>query len=275
MHLVLHFGTDGQILGAQGVGRAGIDKRIDIIATAARGGLRADDLVDLDLCYAPPFGSAMLGMIADNVLSGRLRQHDPARGIDPVGSLVIDVRNRDEWDEAHIDGAVLIPQPDVARSVELIRDLAAGRPIVVHCASGFRSYLAHRTLVGAGIPNTNVSGGFRTLSVLAPGLVASRHVRSRGGQAARGQSGRPGWSPQLPGQGDDERNHGQQDERRQKGQTQRQDDPHAEPGGSQLNPPGMPPPRILRGAAQRAGRRDARRVGDHRRSPGDLPIGPD
>jgi NADPH-dependent 2,4-dienoyl-CoA reductase/sulfur reductase-like enzyme len=141
MHLLLHFDGEGRILGAQGVGREGVDKRIDVIATAARGGLRVDDLVDLDLSYAPPFGAAkdpvmMLGMIADNVLSGRLTQHDPVGPLDPETTLVLDVRNPGEWDRGHIEGAMLVPQPDVAASIEEIRRAAAGRPIVVHCASG-------------------------------------------------------------------------------------------------------------------------------------------
>ena len=118
MHLLLHFDGEGRILGAQGVGREGVDKRIDVIATATRGGLRVDDLVDLDLSYAPPFGAAkdpvmMLGMIADNVLSGRLTQHDPVAPLDPETTLVLDVRNPGEWDRGHIEGAMLVPQPDV------------------------------------------------------------------------------------------------------------------------------------------------------------------
>ena len=178
MHLLLHFAPDGRILGAQGAGRAGVDKRIDVIATAARGGLHADDLVDLDLSYAPPFGSAkdpvmMLGMIADNVLHGGLTQHDPAVAIDPEQQFVLDVRNPGEWERGHIAGATLIPQPQVAESVDRVRELAAGRPIVVHCASGFRSYLAHRTLAAAGMPSANVSGGFTSLAVLQPQLVTT------------------------------------------------------------------------------------------------------
>ncbi len=178
MHLVLHFGPDGQILGAQGVGQEGIDKRIDVIATAARAGLHADDLVDLDLCYAPPFGSAkdpvmILGMIADNVLSGVLVQADPVTPLDPEACLVLDVRNRDEWDRGHVEGAMLVPQPEVAGALESIREQAAGRLVVVHCASGFRSYLAHRTLAGAGMPSASLSGGFTTLSRAQPDVVAS------------------------------------------------------------------------------------------------------
>ena len=178
MHLLLHFAPDGQILGAQGAGKEGIDKRIDVIATGARAGLRADDLVDLDLSYAPPFGAAkdpvmMLGMIADNVLVGGLRQHDPVDPLDPDTTFVLDVRNQPEWDRGHLRGATLIPQPLVARSIDQIRDLANGRPVAVHCASGFRSYLATRTLMGAGIPAANVSGGFMTLAVTQPDGVES------------------------------------------------------------------------------------------------------
>lgn len=177
MHLLLHFDAEGRILGAQGAGRAGVDKRIDVIATAARGGLRADDLVDLDLTYAPPFGAAkdpvmMLGMIADNVLSGRLVQHDPVTPVDPQATLVLDVRSREEWDQGHVEGAVLVPQPEVAAAIDRIRDAADGRPVVIHCASGFRSYLAHRTLTAAGVASANVSGGLRTLSITQPHLLA-------------------------------------------------------------------------------------------------------
>ena len=177
MHLLLHFDSQGQILGAQGVGRAGVDKRIDVIATAARAGLRADELVDLDLCYAPPFGSAkdpvlMLGMIADNVLRGVLTQHETTTPVDPQATLVLDVRNPDEWESAHVAGAVLVPQPEVAGAVDRIVALAAGRPIVVHCASGFRSYLAHRTLASAGVTSANVSGGLITLARTQPELIA-------------------------------------------------------------------------------------------------------
>lgn len=192
MHLVLHFGPDGQILGAQGAGQDGIDKRIDVIATAARAGLRADDLVDLDLCYAPPFGSAkdpvlMLGMIADNVRSGLLVQHDPVVPWDQQTHLVLDVRNPDEWQRGHVEGAMLVPQPDVAGSLEAIRARAAGRPIIVHCASGFRSYLAHRTLAAAGMPSASLSGGFTTLQRTQPDVVAGPQTnRSAASASTRG-----------------------------------------------------------------------------------------
>lgn len=176
MHLLVHFDQAGRILGAQGAGRAGVDKRVDVIATAIRGGLGVGDLVDLDLCYAPPYGAAkdpvlMLGMIADNVLSGTLRQAEPTEPLDPREVLVLDVRSELEYAAGHIRDALLVPQPDVAGSIEQIRAAAAGRAVVIHCASGFRSYLAHRTLAHAGLDTSSLSGGYTTLAVLRPDLV--------------------------------------------------------------------------------------------------------
>ena len=176
MHLLMHFDDDGRILGAQGAGRAGVDKRIDVVATAMRGDLSASDLIDLDLCYAPPYGAAkdpvlMLGMIADNVLTGTLEQADPSEPLDAQEVLVLDVRSPQEYAAGHVKGALLVPQPEVAASLDRIRSAAAGRPVVAHCAAGYRSYLAFRTLVGAGIDASSLSGGFSTLAVLQPGLV--------------------------------------------------------------------------------------------------------
>ncbi|MEI2766416.1 MAG: FAD-dependent oxidoreductase [Dermatophilaceae bacterium] len=176
MHLVLHFDSAGRILGAQGAGRAGVDKRIDVIATAARGGLGVTDLVDLDLCYAPPYGAAkdpvlMLGMIADNILTGTLVQAEPTEALDPQAVLVLDVRSPREYAAGHVRDALLVPQPDVAGAIERIRTAARGRRVVAHCASGYRSYLAHRTLAHAGIDSSSLSGGITTLAVLRPDLL--------------------------------------------------------------------------------------------------------
>ena len=183
MHLLLHFGADGRILGAQGVGRAGVDKRIDVIATAIRGGLRADDLLDLDLAYAPPYGSAkdpvqILGMIADNVLTGRAHQADPAEPA-PSPGLVLDVRSPAEYAAGHHPGAVNLPQPDVQAGLDRIRRLAAGRPVLVYCAGGYRSYLAHRQLQAAGIDSRTLSGGWSSWQAAQPASTGSRtHLRS-------------------------------------------------------------------------------------------------
>src|SRR5699024_6283924 len=97
IHLVVHFGTDGKVLGAQAVGADGVDKRIDVLAVAIKAGLTVTDLIDLDLAYSPPYGSAkdpvnMAGMMASNVLDGTLALWY-ADGVDAVLSeaLVLDV----------------------------------------------------------------------------------------------------------------------------------------------------------------------------------------
>ena len=170
IQLVLHFdGSDGRIYGAQAVGRDGVEKRIDVIATAIRGGLTAADLIDLDLSYAPPFGSAkdpvnMAGMIADNVLTGTVA-HWYARDLEAerATALIVDVRRRDEWDEGHLAGAINIPHTELRDRLDEVRTAAAGRPVRVHCRSGMRSYLAHRQLVAAGFDSANLSGGMQTL----------------------------------------------------------------------------------------------------------------
>ncbi len=170
IHLVLHFSPgDGRIYGAQAVGRAGVDKRIDVIATAIRGGLRADDLIDLDLAYAPPYGSAkdpvnMAGMVADNVLTG-VTKHWYARDLADVqeNALILDVRRRDEWDAGHLPGALHVPHTELRERIDEVIAAADGRPVRAHCAAGLRSYLAHRILTAAGLDSATLSGGMQTL----------------------------------------------------------------------------------------------------------------
>ncbi|PKZ89236.1 pyridine nucleotide-disulfide oxidoreductase [Trueperella bernardiae] len=170
MHMRLHFAEDGKVLGAQIVGRGGVDKRIDVLATAIKAGMTVADLIDLDLAYSPPYGSAkdpvnMAGMMASNVLDrtmdvwhtadlARLRQTH----------LILDVRSRAEYEgEGHIDGALNIPHLEIRDRMDEVRASAAGRPIAVHCKSGMRSYLAHRQLVQAGNTCVNHSGGMITM----------------------------------------------------------------------------------------------------------------
>lgn len=178
VHLVASFAPDGTLLGAQGVGSDGVDKRIDVLATAIRSGMRADDLAELELAYAPPYGAAkdpvnMLGFVAQNALDGTMPQWQPAE-LDDVraNALVLDVRSQREWDRGHLEGALLVPHTQVRERLEEIREAAAGRPIAVHCASGFRSYLATRILLQAGLPARNLSGGWMTLSVARPEVLA-------------------------------------------------------------------------------------------------------
>ena len=180
MHLVVTVGTDGKVLGAQAVGQEGVDKRIDVIATSIKAGFTADDLAELELAYAPPYGSAkdpvnMAGFVAQNVLDGTLRLWYPWDLDDAAAeTLILDVRSPREYASGHLPGALNVPHTKVRERLEEIREAAAGRPVRVHCASGFRSYLAHRVLTAAGFDSANLSGGMLTLRAAHPDLVLEK-----------------------------------------------------------------------------------------------------
>ncbi|PZR52439.1 pyridine nucleotide-disulfide oxidoreductase [Xylanimonas oleitrophica] len=183
VHLVVHFGLDGCLLGAQAVGADGVDKRIDVLATAIRGGLTVDDLIDLDLAYAPPFGAAkdpvnLAGMAGANVLDGTLRVWHAADLDDVVASaLVVDVRSRAEFASGHVPGALNIPHTELRERLGEVRDAAAGRAVRVLCGSGVRSHIAHRVLTQAGFDSASLSGGMLTLrATLGPQQAADRLV---------------------------------------------------------------------------------------------------
>lgn len=169
LHLTVHMRTgDGLLLGAQIVGNNGADKRIDVLATAIRGGMVGPDLIDLDLAYAPPFGSAkdpinFVGMEAENVLSGQLTLWY-AREYAGLGdtALVLDVRSAAEFSTGHLPSAINIPHVELRARLDEVRELAAGRPIRVTCQSGVRSYIAHRILVTEGYDSASLSGGMLT-----------------------------------------------------------------------------------------------------------------
>ena len=169
--LLVHFrADDGLLLGAQAVGREGAEKRIDIIATAIRGSLTVSDLMDLDLSYAPPYGSAkdpvtMAGMAGDNLLNGTLKLWY-ADDIDAVMAhrLVLDVRSASEFRSGHVPGALQVAHTEVRDRLDEIRAAAADRPVAVMCAAGVRSYLAHRILDQEGFDSSMLSGGMRTLT---------------------------------------------------------------------------------------------------------------
>lgn len=158
--------ADDAILGAQGVGGSGVDKRIDVIATAMRGGLRASDLADLELAYAPQYGSAkdpvnMLGMVADNLADGIVRnlQWHELAGAQQAGAQLVDVRGTEEFAaEGALPGSVCLPLPELrARHAEL----PAGR-LVVTCGVGQRGHAASRLLTQLGHDVVNLDGGNRT-----------------------------------------------------------------------------------------------------------------
>ncbi|PYG01619.1 NADPH-dependent 2,4-dienoyl-CoA reductase, sulfur reductase [Georgenia satyanarayanai] len=178
VHLVASFAPDGRLLGAQAVGRAGVDKRVDVLATALRAGMTADDLAELELAYAPPYGSAkdpvnMLGFVAQNVLDGTMPQWQ-AWDLEQVRaeSLVLDVRSAEEYAGDHLDGALLVPHTELRDRLDEVRTAAEGRPVAVHCASGVRSYLATRILRGEGIDARNLSGGWLTLRAVRPAALS-------------------------------------------------------------------------------------------------------
>ena len=175
LHLKLVFAPDGRVLGAQATGSEGVDKRIDVIATAIRAGMTVDDLADLELAYAPPFGSAkdpvnMAGFLAGNVLAGDLtlwRGRDLA-GFAP-GTVLLDVRSATEYAAGHLPGALNIPHTALRHR---LAEVPTGHPVRVHCASGFRSYLALRVLRQHGFDDVaSLSGGLTTLRLELPGLV--------------------------------------------------------------------------------------------------------
>jgi len=159
--------SSGRILGAQGIGEDGVDKRIDVIATAMAGGLTVDDLMDLELAYAPAYGSAkdainQAGYVANNVRAGRtavIHATELAQTAHPV----IDVRTASENASASIPGSTLIPVDEVRDRIEEVRELASKTgKVIVHCAVGQRGHTASQILAGLGVSSLNLSGGYTT-----------------------------------------------------------------------------------------------------------------
>lgn len=155
-----------KLLGAQIVGFDGVDKRMDVLATAIRFGAKVTDLANLELCYAPPFGSAkdpvnMAGFVAENVISGKMKQffwHD-VENLPRDGSVtLLDVRTKTEVAGGMIDGFIHIPLDSLRENLHLI---SKEKPVYVHCHSGLRSYIACRILTGNGYDCYNLAGGWR------------------------------------------------------------------------------------------------------------------
>ncbi len=160
--------VSGKILGAQAVGHSGVDKRMDVIATAIMAEMTVSDLAQLELSYAPPFGSAkdpvnLAGMIAENLLAGDVAsaQWDEVESLDGNTTLLLDVRQPEEWNEGHIPGAIPIPLTELRNRLV---ELPADREIVVYCQSGQRSYYACRILTQNGFRCRNLSGAYLTWS---------------------------------------------------------------------------------------------------------------
>ena len=159
--------TTGEILGAQGVGLEGVDKRIDVIATAIRGGITAPELADLELAYAPPFGSAkdpvnMLGYIAENVISGLVHtaQWSEIEDFTSRGYELIDVRSAGEFSRGHIPGAKNISVDEIRERQSEITQ----KKLLVNCQVGQRGHTAALLLKELGFNPVNLDGGYLTWS---------------------------------------------------------------------------------------------------------------
>jgi NADPH-dependent 2,4-dienoyl-CoA reductase/sulfur reductase-like enzyme/peroxiredoxin family protein/rhodanese-related sulfurtransferase/TusA-related sulfurtransferase len=176
MHLKLLFSVDGaRILGAQIVGFDGVDKRIDILATAMRGHLGVRDLENLELAYAPPYGSAkdpinMAGFIAGNLLDGTVEfwyaEEFPEKTAE---TILLDVRGPAEFDAGHIPGAINLPLPKLRASVA---GLDKSKAYNIYCKVGLRSYLALRVLKQNGFQAKTLAGGIDIFRAVHPGKVA-------------------------------------------------------------------------------------------------------
>ncbi|MEY4290787.1 MAG: hypothetical protein RL130_729 [Actinomycetota bacterium] len=168
MSLKLIFDSDtGEILGAQGIGSEGVDKRIDVIATAIRGGITAPELADLELAYAPPFGSAkdainMLGYVSENILSGLLEtaQWNQIDSYLDKGFQLIDVRSPSEFAAGAIPGAKSIPVDEIRSRVSELNQ----KNVLVNCQVGQRGHTATMLLKELGYNAVNLDGGYLTWS---------------------------------------------------------------------------------------------------------------
>ncbi len=162
----------GRLLGAQAFGEAGVEKRIDVLATALHGQMTLHDLAELDLAYAPPYSSAndpvnLAAFVAENDRSGfsplLTAAQLKAELAGPNPPLVVDTRTLGEWNRGHLAGALLLPVDDVRWELE---QLPRDRRIVLYCRTGFRAHLALRTLVESGYRDVvNLTGGWVSMEL--------------------------------------------------------------------------------------------------------------
>ena len=174
-----------RLLGAQIVGYDGVDKRIDVLATAIHAGLKATDLKELDLAYAPPYSSAkdpvnMAGFMMENIADGTLKQwhlsdleHLPRDG----SVTLLDTRTVREYSRGHVEGFKNIPVDELR---ERLDEIDAGKPVYVICQSGLRSYISCRILEGHGFTAYNFSGGYRFYSAVKNDLALIRQATACG-----------------------------------------------------------------------------------------------
>lgn len=172
MTLKMIFDNNGKVLGAQIIGYEGVDKRIDVIATAIRFGGTIDDLRELELAYAPPFSSAkdpvnMAGFSANNILSKQMNAtmwHE-IESVDLNTTTILDVRDAIEREGGYVEGSVNIPVNDLR---ERWHELDKDKDIIVYCAVGIRAYIALRILKANGFNARNMLGGYRFYQAVTP-----------------------------------------------------------------------------------------------------------
>ena len=165
--------SDGKILGAQAVGEADVDKRIDVIATAIQFGGTVFDFEESELCYAPQFGAAKdpvnyAGMIAANFLRGDVPLAD-WKALDSTSAMLVDVRDPDEFEDGHIPGAINLPLNEIRNRLD---ELPHGRELWLYCRVGQRGYYAARLLMQHGFQVKNLPGGILTYTEIT-GQIAS------------------------------------------------------------------------------------------------------
>ncbi len=166
MHMLVVFDKKSRkLIGLEAIGRDGIDKRIDIASTAIKGGLTIEDLASTELAYQPAYGSArdsinILGMIAENLQKAEVGFIDIPAMREKIKNgddmMILDTRSAKEYDAGHIEGAVLIPVDDIR---EKTGSLDPGKETIIYCRSGYRAYLALRTLKNHGFSDVKLLNG--------------------------------------------------------------------------------------------------------------------
>ncbi|MDR2881227.1 MAG: CoA-disulfide reductase, partial [Azoarcus sp.] len=160
----------GRVLGAQAVGGSGVDKRLDVLATAIQAQMTVDDLAEMELSYAPPYGAAkdpvnIAGMAAQNLIAGLSSLIEPEEldAAVAAGAILIDLRQPEELlRQGQIPGALNLPLPQLRTQAQLPKDV----PLIVYCQVGLRGYIGQRYLQQQGWSVRNLNGGFRTWKMM-------------------------------------------------------------------------------------------------------------
>ncbi len=180
---LLFAGDTGRVLGAQVVGRNGVDKRLDVLATAIQARMTVDDLAEMELSYAPPYGAAkdpvnIAGMAAQNIVAG-LSSPIEAEELDAAvaaGAILIDLRQPEELRQGFIPGALNLPLPQLRTLAQ--SQLPKEKPLIVYCQVGLRGHIGQRYLQQQGWSVRNLNGGFRTWRMMQTAKQTGRDIAS-------------------------------------------------------------------------------------------------